>query len=387
MNGTRDLAQEFEGITSGENTTTVAEYLGRYRHVYSSHFGSPQALSVSDFFNQNQMKQKLFGSLGVSGTLKFKIVWNADPTICGFYIMSYTPPAVTASPHPYTYMNLAMFHSGCPHVKINISKDTSAELSVPYIGETQYIPLLWDASDWISAKQVGTLNLVPLIGAESSSSPVSVSYSIYFAIEDAKTFGESGLLPSVQMASMFGQIAGQAVEAVKKSKVVSNTVGKISDKLLASDKDNVGGWLSRTAGWLAGGASKVLDLFGWSKPTSVLPIQPVASLPMMDVMTADQTFAGVKFSNNLDAEVKPIDLDGDGKDTMIIRNMMRDEIVPFEAHNGVLRMTKAQPVGTLLGYYDYNYRSWYQAGPDPSNPAITWNAMNHYGFLSRIFRF
>ena len=82
-----------------------------------------------------------------------------------------------------------------------------------------------------------------------------------------------------------------------------------------------------------------------------------------------------------------MDLDGDGKDTMIIRNMLRDEIVPFEATHGVLAMSKSQPVGTLLGYYDYNYRSWYQSGPDPSNPAITWNAMNHYGFLSRISRF
>ena len=40
LNGTRDLAQEFEGITSGEKTTTVAEYLGRYRHVYSGYFDS-----------------------------------------------------------------------------------------------------------------------------------------------------------------------------------------------------------------------------------------------------------------------------------------------------------------------------------------------------------
>ena len=261
-----------------------------------------------------------------------------------------------------TYMNYAMFHSGCPHVKINISKDTSAELSVPYVGETPYIPLLWE-NNWVSAQQVGYLNLTPLIGPESASSPVSVSYSIYFAIENAKTFGESGLLPSVQMASMFGLAAGQAAEAIKKSKVVSSTVGKISDKLLANESDNVGGWLSRTAGWLAGGASKVLDLFGWSKPTSVLPIQPIASLPMMDVMTADQTFTGVKFSNNLDAEIKPIDLDGNGKDTMIIRNMMRDEIVPFEAPAGVMHMTKTQPVGTLLGHYDYNYRSWYQSVP------------------------
>ena len=105
LNGTRDLAQEFEGITSGEKTTTVAEYLGRYRHVYSGHFSTEKHISVSDFFNQDQMKQKLFGSLGVSGTMKFKIVWNADPTIYGFYIMSYTPPGVTSSPHPYTYMN------------------------------------------------------------------------------------------------------------------------------------------------------------------------------------------------------------------------------------------------------------------------------------------
>ena len=207
------------------------------------------------------MRQKLFGSLGVSGTMKFKIVWNADPTVYGFYIMSYTPPAVTSSPHPNTYMNHAMFHSGCPHVKINISKDTSAELSIPYVGETPYIPLLWGADNWILATQVGTLNITPLIGPASSTSPVTVTYSIYFAIEDAKTFGECGLLPSVQMASMFGQVAGQAVEAIKKSKVVSSTAGKISDKLMANGNDNVGGWLSRTAGWLAGGASKVLDLF------------------------------------------------------------------------------------------------------------------------------
>ena len=100
LNGTRDLAQEFEGITSGEKTATVAEYLGRYPNVASGHFDTYAGFPVSNFFNQNQMRQKLFGSLGVSGTMKFKIVWNADPTVYGFYLMSYTPPAVTSSPHP-----------------------------------------------------------------------------------------------------------------------------------------------------------------------------------------------------------------------------------------------------------------------------------------------
>ena len=76
------------------------------------------------------------------------------------------------------------------------------------------------------------------------------------------------------------------------------------------------GYLALRVGWPEELAK--FSIFGWSKPTSLVPIQPVASLPMADVMTADQTFTGVKFSNNLNAEVKPIDLDGNGKDTMII---------------------------------------------------------------------
>ena len=243
--GTRPLGETNVRSTSGIDNTSVSDYLERYRLTETGTLKSTITYyNVRTMFNQMQIQNKLYGSYGLSCRMRFKLTWNSDPTIAGLYIMCYIPPgrgifkigdATTkrAPPQALTF----------PHVILNIARDTSAELIVPYIGETDFIPLLSD-STWKSSVQIGQLAIVPFSELSSAESPVKVGFSLFFALDHVKTMGNVGTLPVVQ--SMETMLA-QTVEGVKQSKVVSNGLGFIANWVNSKTTED-SGWLQRTAG-------------------------------------------------------------------------------------------------------------------------------------------
>ena len=134
--GTRPLGETNVRSTSGIDNTSVSDYLERYRLAETGTLKSVVTYyNVRNMFNQMQIQNKLYGSYGLSCRMRFKLTWNSDPTISGLYIMCYIPPGrgifkigsattARAPPQALTF----------PHVILNIARDTSAELIVPYIG-------------------------------------------------------------------------------------------------------------------------------------------------------------------------------------------------------------------------------------------------------------
>lgn len=91
--GTRPLGDTNVRATSGIDTTTVADYLERYRLAETGTLTSVVTYyNVRNMFNQMQIQNKLYGSYGLSCRMRFKLTWNSDPTISGLYIMCYIPP-------------------------------------------------------------------------------------------------------------------------------------------------------------------------------------------------------------------------------------------------------------------------------------------------------
>lgn len=337
------------------------------------------------------MNDKLKGILGITGTLRFKINWNADPTISGLYVFAYLPPRVTC-PDGMSAAAKIMFLTGCPHVLVNVAHDTSAVLEIPYVGETSYIPYTPADSQAYLAKQLGNLVLFPISPVRSAVSGTKVGYRLYFAFKDTKTFGTSALPGVLQASAALGMLA----ESVKKSKVVSSGLGSTSEWLNnLKPKSKIGNAFTKAAGWLVGGASTIANFLGWSKPTSVVALQPVCQLPMSDTLTADQTFSGNKFANNTTAGLSSIDLSGRGVDEHLFQNFCRSEYIitkkPATAvtvANGSILVSKTDTPGTLLGGYDFNYASWRLeevvtngAGPQ------TIRQGNHFWYLNNLHKF
>ena len=310
--------------------------------------------------------------MGLSGTFKLRLNWNSDPTIQGLYVFAYIPPNVTPTTVGATNRNVAMWLTGCPHVIVNISRDTSAELVVPYVGETPFFPMVPDGKYFRFGTQLGSYIMCPIHPVESTESPLSVRVTYYFAMDNVKTMGNIGIHAKLQASA----VLAATVEAAKKEKLVSKATSSISNWLNNNKSTGFFGSLSRGAGWLFGGASKIADLLGMSKPTSLKALKPTVTLPFSDCTTADQTFAGYQVAQSTDHGLSNLTIDDRQVDPMIIKNAFRNELLPYE-----LIVSKTHQPGDKLLEIPLLPSQWFTRAEGVRN----WHT--HFSYYSQLFKF
>lgn len=269
------------------------DYFSTYRQVArDNNRATEQIYQVKNFMNQDQFKKRFQGAHGIRGTFKFKVNWNADPMIQGLYIMCYIPEAVTFPTLNRDQLN--NFYSQCPHVILNIAREDSAELIVPYVGETAYMPL--QPVGLLGDSQAGRLIISPIFQPASSISPVNIYFNLFFALDDCQLFSKHPADAEVQ-----GFFTATAVsEAIRKSQLVSKASGAISKWIDAKPTD---GAFKRGVGWVFGGINKIADFLGWSKPFSLRALEPVVAMGYNDMVTSDATFTAAKLASNSDASI------------------------------------------------------------------------------------
>ena len=129
-----------------EHTHDIQTILARYRNVASFDISTQEIfdLPFAGFFLQPQVQGRIQGVMGINGTLKCRLTWNVSPMVQGSYVLYYTPPRLNFY-NDFSELALGKgaraFYTGFPHVIVNLSRVSSVELEVPYIGETPYIPL------------------------------------------------------------------------------------------------------------------------------------------------------------------------------------------------------------------------------------------------------
>ena len=345
------------------------EFFATYRKVASSvNRASTETYDVKDFMNQDQFKFRFQGALGIRGTFKFRVTWNADPMIQGLYLMTYTPPFVASSEVDLGPWGNKMWHSQCPYTLINIARDNSAELIIPYVGQTAFIPICPVVS--LPANQAGQFVITPIFQPASSTSPINITFNIYFALDNAELFGKQPALATVQAAAAFLGVA----EAIRKSRLISKTTGAINTWLDAKPSDNI---VKRGVSWVTGGINKIADFLGWSKPFSVLNMQPVIAIPYMDMTTSDGTFFGAKLASNSDAGIGYTNINPDEKDPLEFSNLFdRWELMPTS-----FEIDKATQPGTQI-YSVIADPSLYRLSV-PVGDISTFTTMS---YVSRIFK-
>lgn len=353
------------------------QYFSRYRYVGRIDNPVWHTWDVKDFFNDPQFKVRYQGAMGIRGTLKFKVTWNSDPMIQGLYVLAYFPPNVVeptnAAALGITSKTWLMYFTGMPHVIINIARDSSAELVVPYVGETPYIPLYGSHT---YAHQVGRLHLLPISALKSSTSPLKIYFNVYFALDDAKLFGTQPGEASVQAAYPF-------VEAMHKTQVYSTVAGKVSDWLDSFSESNP---LVRLASWMIGGSGRIADFLGFSKPISVLPLQPVVHLSYSDTTTCDQTFTGAIMAVNSGAGVCSSHTGLPGVDDLSI-----GYITSRYEYFRTLNFTKSMEFGKVLGTFivqpgDMFLSEHVDTEVEGGTFSADYKVFNHIGYLSTIFK-
>lgn len=400
VTGFSEFGNTTHGNSNGEAFTTpflpsmpdsdmkhITDILSRYHrfdaYKQEQHYIKP----LADIINNMPALDKLRGFVGFSGTFNIKLTWNTDPTMLGMFLVAYTPPGCGV-PVGANTLGKQTFYSGCPHVIINIAETTSATLSIPYVGESNVIPLYptrvpLDPSD---RRYLGNIHIVPIIALASSVSPNAINMSLFINIENLKTYG---VQPRVAVVEASAALAG-IVEATRKSKIVSSSFGSISKYLNANHDTSFVGGLSRVGGWAFGAASKISDLLGWSKPLDVQNLMGVVQLPYRDLYTCDTTFVGAKASHNYDQGISDLDLSGRSVDEMTISAIMdRPNIIPNvrninDPEMGHMSIAKSFPEGTMIGSIPISADGYQTTAIDSTH---TFTTFTHISYISKLFEF
>lgn len=368
-----DYDQPEEGYVFDKKNYDGTGILARYRRVDAVADVDDHVVDVATCMNFPEFKNHIQGYMGVRGTFKMKVTCSVTPFTSGLLLLAYIPPDVELPG-----VNLAItaatwriFYSGFHHVLLNLARDSSIELEVPYVGETPYIPLYGSTG---FGKQVGKFVLIPIIRPKSGVSPVSVSYDFYFALDKAEFYGTQPIEAVVQSA--FGLSAVN--EALKKSKVVSSGLGNISSWIGGSENPSM---VTRAASWAIGGAGKILDIMGYSKPLDIKAVTPMVSLGYADVVNADRTFTGVVMANNSNAGIASMKMNGNGLDEMDIRNICgRYEFVKSAV---VSNTTAVKSVVMNLSMSPRNFSAFETVSRDALDYHFATNT--HLSYMSHFF--
>ena len=342
--------EEITAILPDTMDKTIPTILSRW----SKHGTDYGFLPTVDYFHlpylihQHAAFDKLKGFYGFTANFEIKLVWNSDPFVQGMYMLAYGPPhAYPPAKITDRLISDAVYCSGLPRTIFNVNSQTSATLSVPYFGPDSFIktgnPLI---------ELLGYFYIVPLCPVEGPACFEKLDYNVYFRLTNLKTYG--AYPADFFMPSNFHRIEPQMEEAKQKQGSLATT-----GKNIASFLDNfadAGVPYADKASWLVGGASKIADLLGWSKPISVTPLTSVQKLSYLDATTSDTTFSGAKLAHNFDAGISKIDLSTRKIDEMQISNALsRPNLLPFLSGNTLSKQhlwESDQPVGTELHKFD-----------------------------------
>ena len=134
--------------SQGTTTDTIATYMARWEREFNGTIAQ-RSFPIADFIKNPTRLNKLRGSVGFKGTFGLKIVWNSEPLTSAIGLLAYVPPGALSKQR---FIGTP-FLTGCPHVVFNFATHTSAELFIPYVGESPYVPL--DTTDTYAGDQLG----------------------------------------------------------------------------------------------------------------------------------------------------------------------------------------------------------------------------------------
>jgi hypothetical protein len=212
-------------------------------------------------------REKLRGVFGIRMDMKVRIVVNANRFQQGRYCLGWVPLAApllsTSSLKEIAFNNSHMAtlvqRTTVPHVEIDLSTDTVAELYIPYVSSRSFYGLTSVLSS-TNNFPLGYLNLYPYSPLVSPAGSTVAGYTIYITFENVRLFGaaspQSGFHTNVQKREVSNKNNGP-ISSV--SSALSKGFREFAQVPLLSTYAN-------SIAWVADRVTGVASVFGWSKP-------------------------------------------------------------------------------------------------------------------------
>lgn len=257
---------------------TINTFLERPLRIWSGQFSTSntqgQVLYSGTFpdvlLTDPMYYEKIKGFVGLRANVEITVQVNAQKFQQGRLRLQYLPY------HKYLTNKSSMINAtltgqiSCPGVDIDIcggsnpqSRVAQATFMIPYVSPHTYINLI---TGYGTMGQVNLLAYSPLVSGSAESTSCEVT--IWARFIDPKLAFPTGAVPYIIPTTRrhVAQVRGEA-KKLKKTGVVSNTLGSIAETLHTASKIPVIGSYLAIPEWIASSGEALCKLFGWSKPT------------------------------------------------------------------------------------------------------------------------
>jgi hypothetical protein len=250
----------------------ITQYFARPRLITrgSVTFGSTTPLYTVDYQADNsqliaqfpQWTQRLAGAYGIRFSLNFRVQVAATAFHQGVLALSWQygetgGKVFERGARPFTCTNL-------PHVRLDMSESTMAELKVPFLAPNEFWEVLGQTAGDPVAGDYGSLNLVPILPTVSVLGLAAATYDIYVYITDIELFGVDVINPSTIVLQGGGALIAKEV---KEAKIVSGTLSNMAkiSNFVARGIPSLAA-IAGPASWALDTAAGVAKYFGFAKP-------------------------------------------------------------------------------------------------------------------------
>jgi hypothetical protein len=206
---------------------------------------------------------RLRGLRGIRANLVYTIEHNANPFQQGLLVGSFQYGSNQflrcARPSMCTHL---------PHVRLNVSENTMARLTIPYLSEFEY----WGSSDSEIGHSMGIFTLMQVLGTPSLPNSATPVFKVYVHFEDIEVFGHVPLLDAGFVVPQSGLAAMPKGKSTAESELEAN--GRFSGVLQAASRlpTAVGNFIpslkpfTAPASWFLAASARAASAFGFSKP-------------------------------------------------------------------------------------------------------------------------
>lgn len=207
---------------------------------------------------------RLSGVQGIRFTLCAKVEHNANSFHQGLLHLGFQYGAPLVASNTYLRGSNPSSCTMLPGVRLNISENTSCQLSVPFVAEFDYMSR--DTS--IKGEPLGVLNLTQVLATPTLASSGSPVYKLYIWLEDVELIQATTLTDPVYVVPQSG-LSNKSVLTKEKEETrtispfldsAATTVGKLQNMIPSLAP------LTGPTKWFLGCAAKAAHAFGFSKP-------------------------------------------------------------------------------------------------------------------------
>jgi len=249
---TRFLAKPVE-ITTGQFTIgdSVTSFPTQYRAPY-------------DLINNAICWPKLQGYYGFRATMVLTLQVNAQRFQQGRYMLVYVPCGGTVNDtKAFEWFNshaaTLTSRTQCPHVEIDINKQTSVELRIPFNSSHDLYPLQYNTA--VTSSKWGIFQIFPYVSLKTGSGSTTAKFTLWGHFEDVELVGQA--LPLERQSNSQKEAKSKSAGPIESTAIkIKKAAGILSNVPIISS-------YVKPVEWASDLIAKTANVFGWSSPANL----------------------------------------------------------------------------------------------------------------------